>query len=143
MSHYDAAWRAWTPPVSGVKRQNSGRNARLPPVNAPKPTKYRAEPQVLDGQRFDSKAELRRFHELLTMGRAGLLSELELHPRFPLVVNGVKVGVYTADFAYRVPNANGVFCVEDVKSPVTRKETAYRLRKKLVEALYPWTITEV
>ncbi len=142
MSHYDAAWRDFRPQPAWSRRNLESPALRHPEPKQAKPAKYRAEPQVLDGQRFDSKAELRRFHELLLLGNVGEISDLELHPTFPLVVNGVRIGHYTADFRYW----DVIGCcdvIEDVKSPATRKETAYRLRKRLVEALYPWTITEV
>jgi len=101
--------------------------------------KYNAKPTVLDGFRFASKAEARRYSELLLLQRSGEISELELQPPFPLVVNGVKVGTYIADFRYRCKYTDPLI-VEDVKGI---KTPLYRLKKKHVEAQYGITITEV
>lgn len=104
--------------------------------------KYRNTPTVIDGIRFDSQAEGRRYSQLKLLEKAGEIKNIELQPKFPMEVNGKKVGRYTADFAYH-DRATGKQVVEDVKSPSTAKGEAYRLRKKLVEALYGITITEV
>lgn len=101
--------------------------------------KYGAIPTVIDGIRFASKKEARRYGELKTLQAAGRISGLTLQPRYELYVNGKKVGVYTGDFRY-VEGA--AIVVEDVKSKAT-KTTAYRLRKKMVEAQYGITVHEV
>ena len=102
--------------------------------------KYRAKPTVIDGIRFASKAEGRRYGELKTMEQAGEITGLELQPKFNCVVNGMKICSYIADFRYFDGNKR---VVEDVKSRPTRTP-AYRIKKKLVEALYPGVeITEV
>lgn len=102
------------------------------------PSKYGNKKVTVDGIRFDSKAEARRYVDLRHLERAGEISHLVLQPEFPIMINGVKVAVYRADFSYR--NAHGSVC-EDVKG---MKTPLYRLKKKLVEALYPGTkIVEV
>jgi len=95
-------------------------------------SKYAAIPTVVDGIRFASKREAKRYSELLLLLRAGNIVELELQPKFPCVVNGEKVCDYIADFAYLGPD--GVRVVEDAKGV---KTPVYRLKKKLVESLYP------
>lgn len=109
------------------------------PDEKPKRGKYGAIPTVIDGIRFASKKEARRYGELKTLQAAGRISGLTLQPRYELHVNGKKVGVYTGDFRY-VEGA--AIVVEDVKSKAT-KTTAYRLRKKMVEAQYGITVHEV
>jgi hypothetical protein len=52
-----------------------------------------------------------------------------------------KIGFYKADFRYEEVATSAVV-VEDVKSPVT-KTAVYRLKKKLVKALYGVEIIEV
>lgn len=99
-------------------------------TQAPSRNKYRAVPTYVDGMRFDSKAEARRWGELRLMQMAGLISDLQRQVEMPLVVNGVKVGVYTADFVYR---ENGEIVTEDVKGVI---DTAARLRIKVAEACY-------
>ena len=63
-----------------------------------------------------------------------LIYDLEIHPVFPLLVNGIKIGRYTADFKYK--NANGEEVVEDVQSNITNKRD-YMLRKKILATYNP------
>jgi hypothetical protein len=93
--------------------------------------KYRAVKTEVDGIMFDSKREAARYMELVLLERAGEISRLELQPKYDCVVNGKKICTYKADFRYF--NANGSV-VEDVKG---MKTPVYRLKKKLVEALFP------
>ena len=102
--------------------------------------KYNAIKQTYNGEFFDSKKELNRFMELEILLRAREISDLEVHPKFDLMVNGVKIGRYTADFRYK---KGSDVIVEDVKSRAT-KTRDYVLRKKIL-ATYdpPVIITEV
>lgn len=103
--------------------------------------KYGNVPTVVDGVTFDSKREAERYLSLRDDFRAGRISDLEVHPRFPLVVHEQDCGVYEGDFAYI--DAHGVRVVEDVKSAATRKLPTYRLKAKLVWALYGLRVREV
>lgn len=104
--------------------------------------KYRNEPVEVDGIRFDSKAEARRYGELKLQERNGWIRDLELQPVYPIVVNGHRVATYKADFKYF--DCQGFeTVVEDVKSPATRRNPTYRLKTKLVLALYGVHVTEV
>jgi hypothetical protein len=98
--------------------------------------KYRARKVKIDGITFDSIAEARRYQELVVLQKAGVISGLTPHPKFHLIVNGKKIGAYTADSLYVM---NGETIIEDVKSPVTLTEAA-RLRIKLFEALFDQTV---
>ncbi len=102
--------------------------------------KYNAIKQTYNGEVFDSKKELKRYMELELLLRAKEITDLELHPKFDLMVNGVKIGRYTADFKYK--NGSDII-VEDVKSKAT-KTRDYMLRKKIL-ATYdpPIIITEI
>ena len=127
---------------------------RRTPVRLPsRRSKYRAKPCVVHGFRFASQAEARHYGELLKLGSIGVLKNLELQPRFPLVVNGVQIGTYVGDFRYQIEeliwgegkdhgrcwsNWHDVVC--DVKG---FKTEAYKIKKKLVEALYGVSILEV
>jgi hypothetical protein len=93
--------------------------------------KYRNVKTEVDGIVFDSKKEARRYGELTTLQAAGEISRLMLQPKFDIIVNGVKVTYYKADFAYFNKDERVIEDVKGVKTPV------YRLKKKLVEALYP------
>lgn len=109
-----------------------------------KPPKYRNKKTVVDGINFDSRAESRRYAELKLLERAGKIASLEVHPVFPLVVDGVKVGKYISDFAYfeKSGNAHTKKVVEDVKSKPTMTPV-YRLKKRLLKALYGIDIKEI
>ncbi len=105
--------------------------------------KYRAQPTLWFGLRFDSKAELNHWRMLSLLQTAGKISDLQRQVAYPLLVDGVKVGRITWDFQYIV-NGTGEFVIADCKSPPTRKETAYRLRKRLFLACYPrLSVTEI
>lgn len=82
--------------------------------------------------RFASQAEYRRYLELKLFA-----TNLELQPKFPIVVNNKKICTYVADFKYLDDKGNEV--IEDVKGV---KTPVYKLKKKLVEALYPIKIIE-
>lgn len=110
-------------------------------LGAQKPRKYHNQPVDVDGHRFDSKVEATRYVELSRAEWAGVIRDLEIHPRFPLVIHGIDTGDYVADFSY--VTAEGVSVVEDVKSPATRKLPTYRLKRRQVWALYGITIREV
>ena len=100
--------------------------------------KFNAVRTEVDGVKFASKKEAARFSELALLNKAGEISDLKLQPRFPCVVNGIKVCTYVADFEYI--NLDGEVIVEDSKG---FKTPMYRLKKKLFEAIYyPLTITE-
>lgn len=100
-----------------------------------------------DGMKFDSKKELRCWRELKLMEKAGEIRDLERQVPFLLIVNGKTIGKFTADFVWQERCARDyswVKVVADAKSPPTRKETAYRLRKKIFEAQYaPLVIREL
>ena len=107
-------------------------------------TKYRAVPTVVNGIRFDSKREAARYLELVLLGLAGGLVDLELQPRFDLHVQGIKVATYVADFRYREwqsgPHGGGwVDVVEDVKGVRT---PVYRLKAKHLAAEHGIRIRE-
>ena len=103
-----------------------------------KANKYRNKPVVIDGITFHSTAEGNRYVELKRLQDAGEIRLLTLQPRAVLEVNGVKVGTYVGDFKYLDP-ATGQFVIEDVKGV---KTPVYRLKKKLVKALYGIEIKE-
>jgi len=114
-----------------------------------KPSKYKAKPTVVDGIRFASMKEARRYKELMLLARAGEITHLVLQPRFDLWAatpmrggyHGIKcVGAYVADFQYRDQRIEGVTVVEDVKG---MKTPMYRLKKKMAEACHCIEIREI
>lgn len=98
------------------------------------------ERRTLDGVVFASMGEMQRYCELKNLLRAGKIFDLSLQPKFEFVVNGVRVGSYTADFRYLDETGNVI--IEDRKSSGTRRERDYRIRKKLMLALYSIEVKE-
>lgn len=101
--------------------------------------KFNAVRTEIDGIKFASKAEAKRFVELRILERAGHISHLALQPRYELSVAGVKLGVYVGDFVYFDKDLRRSVC-EDVKG---FKTALYRWKKKHVEAQYGISITEI
>ena len=54
----------------------------------------------VDGIRFQSKLEAKRWGELNLLERAGTIRNLRRQERFPLTVRGVRIGHYVADSFY-------------------------------------------
>lgn len=100
--------------------------------------KYNAIPTEVDGIRFASRAEARRYGELKLMADAGLIQQLECHPKYEITVNGLHVCYYVADFRYI---DGGELVVEDVKSSATVTKL-YRLKKKLMKACHGISVRE-
>lgn len=94
--------------------------------------KYRNQPTEVDGIRFASKAEARRYANLKLLERAGEIEGLKLQPRFPLIVNNIHVCTYVADFAYLDRNTDREV-VEDTKGVKTKD---FVIKAKLFHALY-------
>ena len=111
-----------------------------PAVHAtnPKPSKYKNITAYVDGIRFASLKEANRYGELKLLQAAGEIAELELQPHYPLVVNEVLICSYRGDFRYRVVDS-GALVIEDSKG---MKTPAYRLKAKLMKALFGITILE-
>lgn len=106
-----------------------------------KPRKYRNEPTVVDGIRFPSRKEARRYMDLKLMEKGGEIWDLRIHPRWDFVVNGVFVGSYTADFAYKARQSFAE-TVEDVKSAGTRRARDWALRRNLMRACHGIEVRE-
>ena len=107
--------------------------------------KFNAKPTTVDGIRFASMAEARRYSELKMLEKAGEIAHLTLQPTFPLYVwdcekkQDVQIGKWIGDFQYW-DVAQGKVVIEDVKGV---KTSVYRLKKKIVEHRLGISITEV
>jgi enolase len=101
--------------------------------------KYNAVKTTINGIVFDSKREASRYQELLLLQRAGQIQDLKIQVPFAIVINGKKICKYIADFQY-VDMATGKTVTEDSKGMATQ---VYKLKKRLVEALYNVKIVEV
>ena len=94
-----------------------------------KPNKYRNKPETVDGHRFPSQREAKRYGELKLLERAGVISKLRLQPKFDLVVNGVHICRYFGDFGYH--EGPGQEIIEDSKGYPTPE---YKIKKALMLA---------
>ena len=104
--------------------------------------KYHAHKTEVDGFIFDSQAEARRYSELKLLETMREIGDLQLQVKYNLDVNGTNCGAYYADFEY-FDSRTGKCVTEDVKSEGTRALPVYRLKKKLVKAIYGVDIVEV
>ncbi len=98
-----------------------------------KVNKYRNKITEVDGIKFHSKREAKRYQELRVLEKWGVIENLETQPRIPLMVNGQKIGHYVGDFRYK---ENGKVKIEDVKSPATITPL-YKIKKKILLTYEP------
>lgn len=111
----------------------------LAELKSSKPRKYRNKPTMVDGIRFDSKKEAKRWGELQLLLHARKINNLVGRPKLEIRINDFLICNYQADFGY---TENDVLVIEDVKSKPTMTPV-YRLKKKLVRAIYGIEIREV
>lgn len=115
--------------------------------------KYRNQEMVVEGRRFDSKKEARRFLTLREMEKCGEIYDLRLQQDFTLqeaytvAATGKRNRAirYRADFTYYRKDENGnftIYIVEDVKSKATRTRE-YINKKKMLLSQRGIEITEV
>lgn len=105
-----------------------------------KPTyrKYRNKITIVDGRKFDSKAEADTYLKLKSLGEFGQIKKLTLQPKYPITVNGKKVCSYIGDFLVHWSDGRvELWDVKGMKTPV------YNLKKKLVKAIYGIDIIEI
>ena len=96
-----------------------------------KPHKYKAKPVKMDGHFFDSLAEAKHYSELRLLERAGEISELTVHPRYPITINHQLVCIVELDFSYR--DKQGLPHTDDVKGFDTALS---KLKRKMVCAAH-------
>lgn len=109
-------------------------------------SKYRAKKCQVDGIKFDSLKEARRYQELRLLERAGKIADLRLQVPFFLLPaqrdengNVVERAVkYIADFVYT--GEDGKTVVEDTKG---MKTPAYVIKRKLMRWVHSIAIKEV
>lgn len=106
-----------------------------------------AQPTVIDGIRFPSKHEAKRYVELKMAERAGIVFCLHTQVLFPLVVSGVFIFPlgYRADFTYVEKQRDGVslkLIVEDCKPSSGFRTDTYTVKRQLMLAIWGITIRE-
>jgi len=87
---------------------------------------------TVNGITFASAIEAQRYAELCLLVRAGEIQQLEVQPRYPLVVNGRKVTTFIADFRY-YDRIRKKHVVEDVKPKTTGREEHFQTRLSQVK----------
>jgi hypothetical protein len=111
--------------------------------------KYRNQKQKTKQGTFDSKKEHSRYGELKILEEAGIISALQTQVWFEVVPRQIdektgkvteRASRYIADFVYM---QDGKMVVEDTKSPITRMEPAYVLKRKLMLLVHGVKIVEL
>lgn len=135
----------WT--EEDVLRHNARiRGASVKQEKIVKKSKYRNEKTIVNGIKYDSKKEAKRATELETQERLGLIKNLEkqkkyvLQPSFKFLGKTIREIAYVADFVYE---EKGNLVVEDVKSPITRANPVYKIKKKMMMYIHGIEIKEV
>lgn len=130
------------------KRPSSLEEAVRSITGQPK-NKFNAVKKTVDGIKFDSTREAKRYEELKLLERAGKIRDLEVQPVYELV-KSVKYKnakrakpamIYTADFRYW-DIEKGELVVEDVKSVATAKLTDYIMRRHMMLAFHGIEVLE-
>jgi hypothetical protein len=107
-----------------------------------KRSKYGSSKAIVGGITFHSRAEAARYTDLVRMQAAGVISDLQLQVRFPLMGVGSallrivsegypkgRVATYVADFVYVEA---GQTVIEDVKGMATPE---YKLKKAIMACM--------
>jgi hypothetical protein len=100
-----------------------------------KKNKYMNKKTEIDGIVFDSGKEASRYVYLKNLQAKNKIQNLELQPKFELqkgfsyLDQKIRAITYKADFMYSQENK---IIVEDVKSPITKKNEVYILKKKML-----------
>jgi hypothetical protein len=103
----------------------------------------------LFGHTFDSKKEARHYLDLRDQAKRGIIDNLELQPRIPIVIGGVAVRyhpsgrqmVYVADFRYMITKT-GQIQIDDVKMQSGFLTEIYKFKRALIYTM-GLTINEV
>lgn len=107
----------------------------------PKRSKYRNKRVVVHGLKFDSQREADRYFALHDRQGRGEINKLERQVAFVLApsvrLEGEKRAKpalrYIADFVYE---ERGQRVVEDFKSRITERESAFRIKRHLLKAVH-------
>lgn len=97
--------------------------------------------------KYASRKEAKRGAELLLLDRTGKISRLQEQVRYELIpaqyIDGKCVErsvVYVADFCY---TRDGSLVIEDVKSSITRQNSTYIIKRKLMLWVHNIRVIEV
>lgn len=107
--------------------------------------KFNAKKEIVEGKKFHSRKEARRYKELQLLERAGMIKDLRRQVRYMLIPTQYdndgkcieRSCNYYADFVYR--DRSGSIVVEDTKGFKTQD---YIIKRKLMLCLYGIRIVE-
>ena len=110
---------------------------------SPLTPKFRNVAMEVEGFRFDSKLEVRRYRELLQMEHAKIITDLQVKPEFALhapTPTGQleRIGSYTPEFSYMRERH-----IEDCKSLPTRRLATYRWKSHHFAVEYGLEVIEI
>lgn len=101
-----------------------------------KTSKYKNVRTEANGIKFDSSKEA-KYYGILKLRKASGELTFERQVKYDFVINGILVCSYVADFVLQLPGRKEVVDVKGMKTPI------YKLKKKLMKAVYGIDITEV
>jgi hypothetical protein len=111
-----------------------------------KPAKYRNHVVVVDGMKFDSKAEYRYWCSLVLRAKARAIFDLRRQVPFVIAPSATYGGakhravVYIADMTYREGSPTGPMVVADVKGCIT---DVYALKRHLMFTVHGIEVLEI
>lgn len=109
-----------------------------------KPNKMRNQPTEVNGERFPSKKEAAEWVRLSAMQTAGEISGLRRQYPIAAIINGEHICTLIVDFCYVNIHSGGRLRYVDVKGRRAGVQyQLFRLKSKLVRALYGITVEEV
>lgn len=107
--------------------------------------KFNAKKTTVDGIVFDSKKEAAYYLKLKQLTKAtnekDRVKQIEFQPRYNIIVNEKKIGFYKADFKVYYSDRIEIIDVKGLKKGAAYQ--LFKLKKKLVEAIYNINIIEV
>lgn len=104
------------------------------------PLKELAQACGIVGDWFGSEKEAKRYIQLAQLEKTGAIRELRRQVPYALLVNGIKIAEWRADFVYEEFYESAWLTVREDSKGVRTPE--YQLKKKIAEAHYGWSIRE-
>jgi len=102
--------------------------------------KFNAVKASHDGYKFDSIKECNVYKEYAIELSLGYIKDLKVHPKYPIVINGIKVCNVLLDFEYFDNRINKIKFIDvkafDMKTRKYLVTPASILKRKLIEAEY-------
>lgn len=94
--------------------------------------KFKAKSVTIDGITFPSKLEAKRYSQQKLLLLGGIITDLVIHPKIPIIINGTHCGFYTADSSFK---EGGERVIEEVKGAIITD--GFPRIWRILRALYP------